>query len=850
MIIKSKKPIVFVLTILLTFTLVCTVQPSTAWAVGETGTTAAGWMWRVQNDGTLAITGYNGTVPPGGAELEIDATLDTETAGLGTLSVTRIEDQAFYLGSWLKSITIDEGITSIGEKAFYNCSSITSITIPASIKSIGKETFSGCTGLTGVAFTSISELETIGNGAFTACSLIDNFEMPDSVVSVGERVFESCGSLSQITLSDNLENIGSMMFMSCPNLISITIPDSVTVIGEMAFGSNQGSKTGLTSIVIPDTVTSIGNHAFQYCSDLTSVELPENVSFTEIPSGLLTGCSSLTSVVIPPNVTTLGGSAFQGCSALTSVTIPNTVTSIGNGLFNRCINLSSITLPTNASMTSVPAGLAVGCTALESITIPANMTAIGGSAFSETGFQTFTVPEHVTSIGQNAFGECEFITSVNMSANVTNIGNYAFSECALLTNVTIPGISVTFGDYVFESSAIVGATGSGDGIYGLSGSTVQTYAAANSIPFISIGSVPEQPRNHGGGGSKQNETTEIKTTVSGNKATVNIPKAALELAADGNDALKLSTPVASLYFDTAALSTIFGEAGGDVKITVSRVDSASLPAETQQLVGDRPVFNFSVTSGKDTISEFGGNVTVAVPYTPKADEDPNSIVTYYINSQGQLEMVSNCAYDPATGTVSFTTDHFSQYAVGYNKVEFSDIKAGAWYENAVDFTAARGIVTGTGNGNYSPDGRLTRGQLLVMLMRAYGIEPDTDLSNNFSDAGNTYYTGYLAAAKRLDITEGLGNNLYAPYKQITRQEMFALLYNTLKVIGELPEGTEKADGTIAGYSDADSVASWAKDAVGVLAGADIIGGSNGKLSPKSTTTRAEMAQVLYNLLSR
>ena len=121
----------------------------------------------------------------------------------------------------------------------------------------------------------------------------------------------------------------------------------------------------------------------------------------------------------------------------------------------------------------------------------------------------------------------------------------------------------------------------------------------------------------GGGGSIQKETSEIKTTVSGNTATVNIPKAALEQAADGKDALKLSTPVASLSFDAAAVSTIFGEADGDVSITVSKVDKASLSAETQQLVGDRPVFNFSVTSGNDTISEFGGNVTVSVPYTPK-----------------------------------------------------------------------------------------------------------------------------------------------------------------------------------------------------------------------------------------
>ncbi|HOK96095.1 MAG TPA: S-layer homology domain-containing protein, partial [Anaerohalosphaeraceae bacterium] len=76
-----------------------------------------------------------------------------------------------------------------------------------------------------------------------------------------------------------------------------------------------------------------------------------------------------------------------------------------------------------------------------------------------------------------------------------------------------------------------------------------------------------------------------------------------------------------------------------------------------------------------------------------------------------------------------------------------------------------------------------------MLMKAYGIAPDTDPKDNFADAGATYYTGYLAAAKRLKISKGVGNNMFAPYIEITRQEMFTLLYNALKVIGKLPKGT-------------------------------------------------------------
>ncbi len=130
---------------------------------------------------------------------------------------------------------------------------------------------------------------------------------------------------------------------------------------------------------------------------------------------------------------------------------------------------------------------------------------------------------------------------------------------------------------------------------------------------------------------------------------------------------------------------------------------------------------------------------------------------------------------------------------------------------------------------------------------ANGIEPDEDVSDNFSDAGNTYYTGYLARAKRLGISAGIGNNMYAPENEITRQEMFTLLYNALKGIGQLPEGNSGK--TLSDFSDAGEIETWATDAMMLLVETGTVSGSNGKLNPAGTTTRAELAQVLYNLLS-
>ncbi|MPM87845.1 Endo-1,4-beta-xylanase A [bioreactor metagenome] len=173
---------------------------------------------------------------------------------------------------------------------------------------------------------------------------------------------------------------------------------------------------------------------------------------------------------------------------------------------------------------------------------------------------------------------------------------------------------------------------------------------------------------------------------------------------------------------------------------------------------------------------------------------------------------------------------------------------GAWYYKGVSFISARGITDGTGDGNYSPDAKLTRGEFIVLLMRAYGIEPDLSAKDNFTDAGNTWYTNYLAAAKRLGITNGVGDNMFAPEQSITRQEMFTLLYNALNVLGRLPGGVSGK--TLADFSDASEISPWAKDAMAFLIETGIVTGSEGKLNPVDTTTRAQMGTVFLNLFTK
>ncbi|WP_214658725.1 leucine-rich repeat protein [Candidatus Formimonas warabiya] len=334
-----------------------------------------------------------------------------------------------------------------------------------------------------------------------------------------------------------------------------------------------------------------------------------------------------------------------------------------------------------------------------------------------------------------------------------------------------------------------------------------------------------------------------------NSYTLGIPADYLS-STGGEGTLTFHTDAGSMTLPSNMLTGVSGAGGNKAEITISEGDKSGLPDDVKAAVGDRPLIQLAVIiDGNQTEwNNPDAPVMVSIPYTPTAAElaNPESIVVWYITGSGDPVSVPNGHYDPVTGTVTFTTTHFSYYAVGYNKVGFNDVAATAWYHKAVGFIAARGITGGTGSSNYNPDAKLKRGDFLVLLMKSYDIAPDANPAENFSDAGDTYYTGYLAAAKRLGISGGVGNNRYVPEREISRQEMFTLLYNALKVINQLPQGDSGKP--LSGFSDAGQIESWAMDAMTLLVGTGAIGGNAGKLTPTSTTTRAEMAQVLYNLL--
>ena len=135
---------------------------------------------------------------------------------------------------------------------------------------------------------------------------------------------------------------------------------------------------------------------------------------------------------------------------------------------------------------------------------------------------------------------------------------------------------------------------------------------------------------------------------------------------------------------------------------------------------------------------------------------------------------------------------------------------------------------------------ITRADFATLAVRLFKFEADAE---TFADVSkDKYYAEAVGIAKAVGVVNGISATEFAPMKEISREDMMVMLYRALKVAGiELEETVEL------NHSDFDAVSDYAKTAVSALIKSGLIAGSNGKINPKATATRAEVAVVLSRI---
>ena len=180
-------------------------------------------------------------------------------------------------------------------------------------------------------------------------------------------------------------------------------------------------------------------------------------------------------------------------------------------------------------------------------------------------------------------------------------------------------------------------------------------------------------------------------------------------------------------------------------------------------------------------------------------------------------------------------------ALPASAANFTDVPTGAWYESAVDEAVEQGWMTGVSDTLFSPNATVTRSTVAMVLWRMEG-EPTPVWRGHFPDVQiNSWYGIAADWACEARIINGTDKGTFSD-GVVTRQELAVMLsrYDTYK-------GRTMAEGALNLYSDANQVASWAKEGMSHAIGMGWMEGDGGKLSPKSTTTRAQLAVILQRM---
>ncbi|WP_164545486.1 endo-1,4-beta-xylanase [Paenibacillus albus] len=334
-----------------------------------------------------------------------------------------------------------------------------------------------------------------------------------------------------------------------------------------------------------------------------------------------------------------------------------------------------------------------------------------------------------------------------------------------------------------------------------------------------------------------------------NSYSVQLP--AQSLSAAGNYDIKVESELGDILLPSDMLAGMNLGNADSIAISITKAQTDHLSPEVSAQIGKHPIVNLEVLAGDQVLAWNNPHapVTVAVPYKPTAEElsHPDSIVVWYIAGDGSVTAVPNGRYDAATGTVVFQTTHFSSYAVVSQVKTFGDLASVPWAKQAIEAMAARDVIKGTSADSFSPADSIKRADFIALLVRALELKGTAAAGKGaaaFSDVSpSAYYYNELSIAKELGIATGFGDNTFKPDSTITRQDMMVLAARALAASGKQVAASESLDA----YSDASSVAAYAKASAAALVKAGIVIGNSGKLSPDDSLTRAEAAVMLYRM---
>ncbi len=228
-------------------------------------------------------------------------------------------------------------------------------------------------------------------------------------------------------------------------------------------------------------------------------------------------------------------------------------------------------------------------------------------------------------------------------------------------------------------------------------------------------------------------------------------------------------------------------------------------------------------------------------HTLAPTQKPETCVAYYVDENGNTVILPLAIAED--GELLVLAPEGVEVKYMDKPVSFSDT-AGHWAESSMNWAASHGLFNGVGDGKFDPNGKMTRAMFVTVLYRIAG-SPKTSGKTDFADLkADSWYENAVTWAVANGIVNGVSATAFAPDANITREQMCSLVARFLTALGypvAEGEGVKFKDEASVSSWAADDVAFCQRTGI-------INGKPDGSFDPKANATRAENAAVMERMI--
>ena len=178
------------------------------------------------------------------------------------------------------------------------------------------------------------------------------------------------------------------------------------------------------------------------------------------------------------------------------------------------------------------------------------------------------------------------------------------------------------------------------------------------------------------------------------------------------------------------------------------------------------------------------------------------------------------------------------------RLPFTDVSRTSWFYADAAFVYEKGLFSGTDSSTFSPDASMTRAMLVTVLYRLEG-QPAVTGSSSFADVkSGVYYERAVIWAAANGIVTGTGSAAFSPDAKVTREQLAAILYR----YAQYRKLDTSANAKLDSFADAGDVSAYAGAALGWAVAEGLVNGASGRLMPKGNATRAQVAAIFHRFV--